>query len=215
MIAAGPGTGFWVLLALTLVVAAADWWAVATDRRRVEYVLKPLTMVVLIAATLAIDDPASSAARWWLVAGLVCSLAGDVFLMLDDLFVPGLASFLVGHVMYVVALWQLGVSTPAFVVGLVAVAVLVVLIGLRIVRGARSHDARLTVPVSAYIGVISLMVASSIGTTIPVAIAGALLFYGSDACIGWSRFVQDFRGARLWIMTTYHLGQVGLVLALV
>ena len=203
------------LVGLTVVVAAADWWAVATDRRRAEYLLKPLTMVVLIAAAVWLDDPASPAARWWMVAGLVCSLAGDVFLMLEDLFVPGLASFLVGHVAYVVALWQLGVSTGAFMAGLVLVAALVAVIGVRIVRGARAHDVRLALPVAAYIGVISLMVASAIGTTIAVAVAGALLFYASDACIGWSRFLQDFRGARLWIMTTYHLGQVGLVLALV
>ena len=80
--AAGPPL-FWALIGVTLVVAAADWWAVATDRRPVEYVLKPLTMVVLIGAALALSDPASDAARWWMVAGLVCSLAGDVFLMLD------------------------------------------------------------------------------------------------------------------------------------
>ena len=212
------------LIVATLVVAVVDWWAVATDRRSAEYVLKPLVMVVLIAATLSLDDPASSAARWWMVAGLVCSLAGDVFLMLDgaargdgtvDLFVPGLASFLAGHVAYVVGLWNLGVETGPFVVGVVVVLALVAVIGTRIIRGARSHDARLGVPVGLYIGAISLMVASAIGTLVPAAIIGALLFYASDACIGWSRFIDDFRGARLWIMTTYHLGQVGLVLSLV
>ena len=41
------------LLVATLVVAAADWWAVHTDRRPVEYVLKPLTMVVLIGVVMA------------------------------------------------------------------------------------------------------------------------------------------------------------------
>jgi uncharacterized membrane protein YhhN len=206
---------FWVLIVATLVVAAADWWAVVADRRPVEYVLKPLTMVVLIAAAVSLTDPSSSAARWWMVAGLVCSLAGDVFLMLDDHFVEGLASFLVGHVAYVVALWNLGVSVVPFVLGLVLVVVLVGVIGMRIVRGARAHDTRLAVPVALYIGVISLMVASAIGSLVPAAIIGALLFYASDACIGWSRFVTDFRGARLCIMTTYHLGQVGLVLSLV
>jgi uncharacterized membrane protein YhhN len=211
--AAGPPL-FWALLGVTLVVAAADWWAVATDRRRVEYVLKPLTMVALIGAALALSDPASAAARWWLVAGLVCSLAGDVFLMLDDLFVPGLASFLLGHIAYVVALWNLGVSTVPFVVGLAVVAVLVWVIGLRIVRGAAAEDRRLAGPVALYIAAISVMVASAIGTLVPAAIIGALLFYASDACIGWSKFLKEFRGQRLWIMTTYHLGQVGLVLAL-
>ena len=46
------------------------------------------------------------------------------------------------------------------------------------------------------------------------AIAGALLFYLSDACIGWSRFVGDFPQSRMAIITTYHLGQIGLVLGL-
>ena len=57
-------------------------------------------------------------------------------------------------------------------------------------------------------------VACAIGTTIPVAIAGALLFYLSDACIGWSRFVGDFPQSRMAIITTYHLGQIGLVIGL-
>jgi uncharacterized membrane protein YhhN len=206
---------FTALLAATLVVAVLDWWAVGTGRRTVEYVFKPLTMVVLVAATIALSDPTSEAARWWMVAALVFSLAGDVFLMLDDLFVQGLASFLLGHIAYVVGLWNLGVDTTWFVLGIVLVVALVAVVGIRIVRAAAHHDRRLAVPVAAYIGVISLMVASAIGTTIPAAIVGALLFYASDACIGWSRFVQPFPGARLWIMTTYHLGQIGLVLALV
>ena len=206
---------FPVLIGLTLVVAAADWWAVATERRNVEYVLKPLTMVVLIGAAIALADPASDAARWWMVAGLVFSLAGDVFLMLDGHFVQGLGSFLLGHIAYVVALWNLGVSAAPFALGLALVVVLVGVVGLRIVRGARAQDDRLTVPVALYIGAISVMVASAVGTLVPAAIVGALLFYASDACIGWSRFLKDFRGARLWIITTYHLGQVGLVLALV
>jgi uncharacterized membrane protein YhhN len=135
--------------------------------------------------------------------------------MLDGFFVQGLGAFLLGHIAYVVALWNLGVSSAPFVVGLVVVAVLVGVIGLRIVRGASTQDRRLAVPVALYIGAISVMVASAIGTLIPAAVVGALLFYASDACIGWSRFLHEFPRQRLWIMTTYHLGQVGLVLALV
>ena len=216
LIGIGPADAlFWALIAVTLVVAAADWIAVATDRRRVEYVLKPLTMVVLIAATLVLDDPLSGPARGWMVAGLLCSLAGDVFLMLEDHFVEGLASFLVGHIAYVVALWNLGVDLPRFLVGVVIVAVLMVVIGRPIIAGARRTDARLGIPVTAYITVISLMVASAIGTGSWVAIVGAVLFYASDGVIGLSRFVKDFPQSRLVVMTTYHLGQIGLVLALV
>jgi len=62
--------------------------------------------------------------------------------------------------------------------------------------------------------VISLMVISALGTLIPAAIIGALLFFASDAVLGWNRFVQPLPNARIIIMTTYHLGQIGLVLAL-
>lgn len=209
------GALFWALIAATLVVAVADWVAVALERRTVEYVLKPLTMAVLIAAAIAADPVVSGPARGWIVAGLVCSLVGDVFLMLEDHFVEGLAAFLVGHVAYVVALWQLGVEWPRFAVGVVLVAVLVAVIGRPIVVGARRRDERLTIPVGAYITVISVMVASAIGTGIWIAVVGAALFYASDAVIGISRFVRDFPHSRLVVMTTYHLGQIGLVLALV
>lgn len=209
------GALFWALIAATLVVAVADWVAVALERRPVEYVLKPLTMAVLIAAAIAADPVVSGPARGWILAGLVCSLVGDVFLMLEDHFVEGLAAFLVGHVAYVVALWQLGVEWPRFAVGVVLVAVLVAVIGRPIVVGARRRDERLTIPVGAYITVISVMVASAIGTGIWIAVVGAALFYASDAVIGISRFVRDFPHSRLVVMTTYHLGQIGLVLALV
>ncbi len=92
----------WTLLALTVVVGAVDWFAVHTERKPLEYVAKPATMLPLIGAALALD-PAVPAMRPWFVAALVCSLAGDVFLMLpkpEQFFVPGLASFLVGHVLF-------------------------------------------------------------------------------------------------------------------
>lgn len=209
-------TVFWVLVAATLVVAAADWWAVATERRSVEYGLKPATMLVLIAAAVAMPDPEPSAARWFFVVALLFSLAGDVFLMLDErLFVAGLGSFLVGHLAYVGGLVQFDLEPALLVAGVAGVVVAAALVGTRIVAAARTRDPRLAVPVAAYIAVISAMVACAVGTAVPLAIAGALLFYASDAVLGWNRFVQPVPQGRLVVMTTYHLGQVGLVLALV
>lgn len=204
-----------VLVVATLVVAAADWWAVSTDRRSIEYVLKPLTMVVLIAAVLAME-PTSDDARLFIVAGLVCSLAGDVFLMLDEkFFLGGLVSFLVGHVMYVIGLLQFDIEPPLLMVGVVLVLIAAAVVGSRVVAGARKLDDRLMVPVAVYLSIISLMVVTAFGTAIPIAIAGALLFYASDGVLGYNRFVQAIPHGRLLIMTTYHLGQIGLALALV
>lgn len=193
------------------VFAVADWVVVARGERSMEYVAKPATLVALIAAAATLDAAESTRHAWFLVA-LLFSLGGDVFLMLPrDLFVAGLASFLVGHVAYVVG----------FVVddgSLLAAPVVIALaspLALRIIRGARVHDPRLQAPVGLYIGVISLMVGAAIGDANGWAIGGALLFYASDAMIGWSRFVKGFPHARVAIIVTYHLGQAGLILSLI
>lgn len=206
---------FWILIIATLVVAAADWVAVGLDKRPAEYVLKPLTMVVLIAAAIVMQDADPTSAQWLVVAGLVFSLAGDVFLMLDKrYFVMGLGSFLIAHLLYIGAFVAMGLNGFGFVLGAAAVAVLIRAIGVKIVVGATESDQKLGVPVSLYVLVISLMVAFAAGTGRWWAIGGACLFYASDACIGWSRFVKEFPGQRLAIMTTYHLGQIGIVLSL-
>jgi uncharacterized membrane protein YhhN len=207
-----------VLLALTLAVAVVDWIAVQLGRRHVEYVAKPLTMVVLIATALALDVGDDGTARAFIVAGLVLSLAGDVFLMLPDRerwFVFGLGAFLLGHLAYVAGLWLLGISVPWLVAGLVLVLVGVATVGRRIVRGVGEREPRLVAPVTAYIAVISAMVVSAVGTASAFAIAGALLFYVSDSLIAVTNFIQDHPMGRLAVMVTYHLAQVGLVLALV
>ena len=203
------------LLAATLVVAAIDWWAVATDRRRVEYVAKPLTMVVLIAAALALD-PVDGTARTWFVVALVLSLAGDVFLMLPrDLFVPGLASFLLGHVAYIVGLWILGTSRSGLAAGVAIIVVALPLLGQRILQAVRAGDEpELTVPVSAYMLVISVMVISAGASGSAVALAGAVSFYVSDALIAWTRFIQPLAWGRVAVMVTYHAAQIALVASL-
>jgi uncharacterized membrane protein YhhN len=211
------------LVVAALIVAALDWYAVARKKRAPEYLLKPLTMVVLIAAAVALgsDDPAY--VRGFTIAALVLSLAGDVFLMLPrDLFVPGLASFLLAHIAYIVAF--LSFSEPAGWAVVASVGVIAALMYGRLFRGMLATGRQaLAVPVALYVLAISAMVASAFGAAgradwtaarSAFAIFGALLFFASDGMIGWSRFVRDFRGSRVAIIVTYHLAQAALVLAL-
>jgi uncharacterized membrane protein YhhN len=205
-----------LLIALALVVAAGDWVAVARERKPLEYVCKPLTMVVLIAATLALDVD-ETAVRTWFVVALVLCLIGDVFLMLpQDLFVFGLAAFLLGHIAYIGGMHVDGVDSGRLGAGVLLVVVALAVIGLPILRAVRAGpEPELTGPVLAYMTVISAMVASAIGTGHLAAVAGAGSFYASDALIAWNRFVRETRHGRLAIIVTYHLAQVGLVLSLV
>lgn len=205
-----------LLLALTLVVAAGDWHAVHHGIKPLEYLCKPLTMVVLIAAALALDV-ADPTVRTWFVAALVLCLIGDVFLMLpQDLFVFGLGSFLLGHIAYVIGMQVDGIDAARFGIGVLVVLVAMAIIGLRILRGvSQGAEPELVGPVTAYMVVISAMAASAIGTGHVAAVVGAGSFYASDALIAWNRFLRETAHGRLAIIVTYHLGQVGLVLSLI
>lgn len=205
-----------LLLALSLVVAAGDWHAVFHGNKLLEYVCKPLTMVGLFATALALDVADPAVRVWFLVAIALC-LLGDVFLMLpQDLFVFGLGAFLLGHIAYIGGMAADGIVGVRFAVGALVVLVAIVVIGSRVLGGVRGGDEpELAAPVMAYMTVISLMVASAIGTGRPMAIAGAGFFYASDALIAWNRFLRETPHARLVIMVTYHLAQIGLVLSLV
>jgi uncharacterized membrane protein YhhN len=204
------------LLGLTVAVALVDWWATATERRPVRLVAKPATLMALIAVAATLD-PADERIRTWIVVGLVLSLAGDAFLLFEErFFVPGLVSFLLGHLAYIVGLQLAPTSAAGTIAGLVVVAVAIATVGRRIVAGVRAGEhPELTAPVIVYLVAISAMVVSAFGTLAPAAIAGALLFYASDATLAWNRFLERRRHGGLAVMVTYHLGQIGLVLWLV
>ena len=204
--------GVWFIVAAA--AAVVDWIAVAAGRKPLEYAAKPATLLALIAAALAVEG-AEPARQAWFVGALICSLAGDVFLMLpSDRFVAGLASFLLGHLAYIAGFWVADPGGWPLAAGIVVVVVAAATLGGRILAGVRHRDHRLVGPVLAYMAVLSAMVALGIGSRIPLAAAGALLFYASDALIAWTRFVRPAPKGPLAIIVTYHLAQAALVASL-
>ncbi len=210
-----------IAFGIAFVFAVGDWTAKARSPRAgsaLEYLCKPATLVALTFAA-GLLDPAADAhtRRAWFVAALVFSLAGDVLLMLPrDLFVPGLAAFLVGHICYLIGFWTHGPSAVAFVVAAVVTLAFVAPLGARILGAiARSGlPVDLRVAVAIYMTVISAMVATALATGNVVAGVGAVLFAASDSLIALDRFVRPLRWAPVVIMVTYHLGQAGLVASL-
>jgi uncharacterized membrane protein YhhN len=198
------------LLGMAAVFAVADWVAVARGSKGLEYVAKPAATLLLVGVASALV-PEDETRRAWFVLALVLSLAGDVFLMLPrNLFVAGLASFLLGHVAYIAG-FGLGEAWP----WIAGVAVVALAVGTPILRALLARgEKQLVGPVVAYMAVISVMVACAIGTGDAVAIAGAVLFMASDSLIAWNRFVRPLAWAPVTIMVTYHLAQAGLVLSL-
>lgn len=212
----------WGCLVLAVPFALANWYAVARGDRRLVYTAKPMVLVLFVAAASSFDaDSVDGTVRGWFVTGLVLSLAGDVFLMLPtdrrhpvDPFLLGLGSFLLGHIAYVVGQVTDHRSWALTLVGLVVVLAAAGWLAPRIVGGVRGVDAAMVGPVLAYITVISLMVVTAFGRAVPIGIAGALLFFASDAILAWNRFIREDRRLQVAVMVTYHLGQLGLLLSL-
>jgi uncharacterized membrane protein YhhN len=218
---------FWILMALAGAAAVIDWAAVGSGNRRLEYAAKPAVLCALVAAAavLPLDHTDLVDRRWWFVAALACCLVGDILLMLPgNLFVPGLAAFLVGHGLFIVGLLQPpappGVPPFSFAVtGLVAAAVVVVAVEsvpgailLRSLVTAR-HEA-LVAPVCVYTAAIATMVVLAVNVGVVAAAIGSVLFLVSDTLLSWNRFVRPVPSGPLAVHVTYHLAQGLLVVSL-
>lgn len=199
-------------LVVCVLAAVVDWWAVATDRRVVEYVAKPAVLVALIAAALWLQ-PADPAVRSAVVVGLTCGLAGDVLLMVDR-FVPGAAAFLVGHVAYVVGLSMVPLSPALLAAGGVLLAGLLSGVAGPVLRGTRKRSAVLAGVVAVYLVALGAVLVLGVGTGVPAAAGGVVAFAGSDALLAYGRFVGPAPGGRVAVHVTYHVGQALLVVAL-
>jgi|GEM_PF-86531 len=210
---------FWFGLALLLAVA--DWGAVARRQRALERLLKPATLLALLAGVATVmRGPHDPWQARFLLAGLLCSLVGDLFLLPGSpYFLPGLAAFWLAHLCYVIGLNFTWPPWPAW--GLLPLVVaLAVSYDRWLGRGLRARRlSHLRIPVILYSIVLGAMLFSAWATLFrpewtPLrrgfVIAGATLFVFSDGVLGWKRFVAPASGGRLRVMVSYHLGQLGL-----
>jgi uncharacterized membrane protein YhhN len=128
-----------------------------------------------------------------LLAGLVLCWIGDACLLSSGRstgFLAGIAAFLLGHLVYAIAFYQLGLDTIALL-GAALILGALAAVTLRWLRPHVPDDFRIAV--FCYVGVISLMVATSFaawanGASIVLAI-GAFGFAISDVFVARDRFV--------------------------
>lgn len=210
------------LTLIYFVVLAVEIYAEVYGLRSWVYVTKPLLMPILILLFLANASKVLNKEKLFLTLALVFSLAGDVFLMfqLDELFVFGLASFLIGHLAYVLS-FNGRIKEAALPLGtklVLAIPFVGFVIGFLIFLfpyiTANPETAPLFGPVAVYASVISLMGYTALlrknavsGTGFLYVFAGALLFIFSDSCIALNKFVAEFDAARFLIMATYGTAQ--------
>ncbi len=191
-----------LIVCAALAVLSAPW---ALDLPLLAWLFKPAATGVVIAHAWR-RGAGMALQRRWVLTGLVFSLAGDVALLWPQQgFLPGLVSFALAHLAYLVAFTReqrLAARPLAFgVYAAVAGAIL-----WQLWPGV---PAALRVPVVVYVVCLAAMAAQAAvlwrsGSPRGAVLAlGGALFVASDALLATNRFAAPLPLASLWILSTY------------
>ncbi|SMO70167.1 Uncharacterized membrane protein YhhN [Melghirimyces algeriensis] len=193
-------------------VSAMVYLWLALDQKRLtwKYILKPGTMlwVLALAVTGLAENPQPFG--WLILVGLIFSVVGDVFLMLpSDRFIQGLIAFFVAHVCYVGAFSVHMMNNPKWDGVLPLLIVLAAFFFYLLLPGVKREGGRtLPIAVLSYILIISWMVWFAWSTGSLVILCGSLLFYISDAILAWNRFIHPLAWGEYGVMSTYFVAQI-------
>lgn len=221
-----------MIIFLSLLIATSAVLHIRADyakQQRQVYLFKPLTTTLILLLALLGDNPPTDFYKWAIVAGLIFSLAGDIFLMLPNKFLPGLISFLIAHLCYIAAfaspvaeLVEAPLTGPikAPVAELVE-ALPFLLYGAAVYIYLYPGLRKMKIPALVYMLAIITMAWQALGrwqqtdqTPALLAFIGALLFVASDTVLAVNRFRRPFSAAQLIIMSTYFTAQYLIALSI-
>lgn len=159
--------------------------------------------------------------EWLILAALGLSLIADAVLMTEssDLFTHGLIFFLGTHFLYnIVFATGYTFLTTDILCGIILVALMIFLIYKFYKSG---NLGKMLAPVIIYVTALSLIVFFSVNgyirnndTSHAMMMWGAILFYISDAILGWNQFIKYFKFGTFYIWLFYAPGQFLIALSL-
>lgn len=209
--------GALIFLALLLAHLCCIYWGPAPWRTVSKLVLIPFLLLYLSASREGIVHPL-------VVAGLVCSFAGDVFLAFSGeiFFLAGMFAFICTHVCnlaYFVKLRR-AVTPSGGREFIPAMAGYMIVLGCYVMFHLFNHLGNLRVPIIVYMLIISAMAIAAAGTSLNALIRkaavlyfmpGAALFALSDGILAMNKFAWHEPMADLAVMATYGAAQFCLV----
>jgi uncharacterized membrane protein YhhN len=159
-----------------------------------------------------------------LLAALFFCWLGDVILIFPDYFLAGLGAFLIGHVMYILSYrqhqWE-DTSRELLVPQKIRYSLPVILSGTGLVVVLLPALGGMTIPVLVYAIVIVVMVMTAMfrfgRTNSPsfwLVFGGAIIFMTSDSILAINKFMSAVPLAEFWIMSTYMIAQIMIVVGI-
>lgn len=184
------------------------------DQQQFRWFTKPLLMPLLMLGFYTASAKRSGTLFYLIPVALFLSWAGDVLLQMKGMFIPGLISFLLAHVFYIVYFSKTGKGKKGLLQlqPLIGIPVLVyILIFLWLLYPFL--DA-LKIPVTVYGITIGTMLLLAINTRHKLSNAasalffiGALLFVISDSLLAVNLFAMNHLALSLCVMLTYAVAQ--------
>lgn len=199
---------FFILLGNLLARTMQPDWQFA------EYIFKPLLMVSLGYYFVNATILRGVRQNQFVLAAIIFSLLGDVFLMFEGYFIQGLGSFLIAHLFYILT-FRSEVSRFFSKKELLIPASVVLIYGsILLVFVLPNVGSALKIPIIVYSFTILIMLLTALhrfgnvsDISFKYVIIGASLFVISDSMIAISRFVTSFPMDGVLIMAIYGVGQ--------
>lgn len=192
------------------IIAVADLLFTWFQQNELRWLTKPLLMPLLAIAFYLGSAKKSGQLFYFILAALLLSWGGDVLLQMKGLFIPGLVSFLLAHVFYILYFIKTNHSKKGILqfqplIGLPVLVYIVIFLYLLY----PFLDA-LKIPVTVYAITIGTMLLMAINTKRKVKDDAAALFFNgalqfviSDSVLAVNLFAYPGRLLSLCVMITY------------
>jgi uncharacterized membrane protein YhhN len=207
-----------ILFRLYWLVVIAELLLIFFNKSEYRLLTKPLLMLTLMAAYFYQTRSDGAPYKRFVITGLFFSLCGDILLLFQQqyasLFIPGLVSFLLTHLLYIFYFMKIQPLQNGLLRKQPYWILLPLAYGGAFFWFLLPHLGAMLIPVALYTLVICTMLLTAINTRarIPAAVyrsfvAGAVFFILSDSLLAIRLFYQPFPYSDLLVMATYCLAQ--------
>ncbi len=187
-----------ILFILDLILVARD------EFHFLRFFTKPL-LVPLITIIYLSGINKKEGLNSWFLSGLIFSFLGDTFLLFKWGFLPGLGSFLLAHVLYILSFVKLRKTK------MLASIPFILLYLVLLIYFLHPYLKEMKIPVIVYGITISIMAYFSLRSKNKWLITGAFLFVVSDSLLSFNMFVNYSAIMEQFVMATYVFAQLFLV----
>jgi uncharacterized membrane protein YhhN len=204
------GIIFWIYALVVLL----ELLFIFFNQSQLRWFTKPLLMPLLMIGFYSAVVKRSGVFFFFILAALFLSWGGDVLLQMQGMFIPGLISFLLAHVCYIIYFTKTGKGKQGFVQLKPVVVLPVLLYILLFLWSLFPYLNALKIPVTVYGITIGTMLLLALNTkhkldsrTTLLFIAGAFLFVLSDSILAVNLFAYKHLVLSLLVMITYATAQ--------